>query len=168
KLDHLIAALKARGIYVALELLSDRRFRAEDGVAVPGLLPAGGGPAAQFDPKIGKLVLESAKGLLDHVNPETGLALRDDPALAWVSLAGEVSPFHQIERPAALPAPYAKHLHALAERTPGGSGRRFWESVESAHGQQMADVLRKDQLRAPIAGVSHSRREREFVSAQSG
>ena len=46
RLDHLIAALKARGIYVALELQSKRRFRAEDGVAVPGLLPAGGGPAA--------------------------------------------------------------------------------------------------------------------------
>ena len=75
RLDHLIAALKARGIYVAIELLSKRRFRGEDGVAVPGMLPAGGGPAAQFDPTISKLALESARALLGHVNPETGLAL---------------------------------------------------------------------------------------------
>ena len=30
-LDHLIAALKARGIYVAIELHSSRKFRADDG-----------------------------------------------------------------------------------------------------------------------------------------
>ena len=122
RLDHLIAALKARGIYVAIELLSKRRFRSEDGVAVPGLLPAGGGPAAQFDPTIGKLTLESARALLAHVNPETGLALRDDPVLAWVTLAGEVSLFNLIDSPDALPAPYAKELQALAEKNQGGTG----------------------------------------------
>ena len=52
---------------MALELASKRRFRAEDGVALPGLLPSGGGPAAMFDPKIGKLALASAKALLGHV-----------------------------------------------------------------------------------------------------
>ena len=36
RLDHLIAALKSRGIYVAIELQSKRRFRSEDGVAAPG------------------------------------------------------------------------------------------------------------------------------------
>src|SRR5205823_3063570 len=39
RLDHLVAALKARGISVALELQGARRFRAGDGVALPGLLP---------------------------------------------------------------------------------------------------------------------------------
>ena len=61
RLDHLIAAFKARGIYVALELQGKRRFRGEDGVALAGMLPAGGGPAAQFDPTIGKLAIESAR-----------------------------------------------------------------------------------------------------------
>ena len=79
KLDHLIAALKARGIHVALELQSSRRFRDQDGVAIPGLLPAGGGPAALFDPTITKLSLQSARSLLSRDNPETGLALKDDP-----------------------------------------------------------------------------------------
>ena len=167
RLDHLIAAFKARGIYVALELLSKRRFRGDDGVAVPGLLPAGGGPAAQFDPTIGKLTLQSAKALLAHVNPETGLALRDDPVLAWVTLAGEVSLFDQIDSPDALPSSYAKDLTALAEKATGGPGRRFWESVESAHSKQFADALRKDGVRVPIAGVAHWRREPEFNAAQA-
>ena len=71
KLDHLIAALKARGIHVALELQSSRRFRDQDGVSIAGLLPAGGGPAALFDPTITKLSLRSARSLLSRVNPET-------------------------------------------------------------------------------------------------
>jgi hypothetical protein len=167
RLDHLIAALKARGIYVALELLSKRRFRSEDGVAVPGMLPAGGGPAGQFDPTIGKLTFESAQALLAHVNPETGLALRDDPVLAWVTLSGEVTLFDLIETPEALPPRYAKDLTALAEKARGGPGRRFWETVEAAHSKQMADALRKDHVRVPIAAISHWRREPEFNAAQA-
>jgi hypothetical protein len=168
RLDHLVAALKKRGIYVAFELKSKRRFRNDDGVAVPGLLPAGAGPASVFDPTIGKLELASARALLGHVNPETELALRDDPALAWVTLAGEVSLFDLIDNPDALPAPYAKALHALAAKSTPGSGRRFWESVELEHSEQMAKALRKDHLRVPIAGVSHWRREPEFCAAQAG
>ena len=167
RLDHLIAALKARGIYVALELASKRRFRAEDGVALPGLLPSGGGPAAMFDPKIGELALASAKALLGHVIPETGLALKEDPALAWVTLAGEMSMFDLIDNPDALPAPYAKALHELGARAQGNAGHRFWESIESAHLKKMADALRKDGLRVPMAGVSHWRREPEFCAAQA-
>ncbi|MFI5457121.1 MAG: hypothetical protein ACHRXM_16875 [Isosphaerales bacterium] len=168
RLDHLVAALKKRGIYVALELQSKRRFRIEDGVTLPGSLPAGGGPASLFDPLIGKLELASARALLGRVNPETELALRDDPALAWVTLSGETSLFNLIDNPNALPAPYAEALHALAAKSSGGSGRRFWESLELDHSEQMAKALRKDHVRVPIAGVSHWRREPEFCAAQAG
>jgi hypothetical protein len=167
RLDHLIAALKSRGIFVALELQSHRRFRAQDGVASAGLLPAGGGPGALFDPTIGKLALRSARSLLGRENPETGLALRDDPVLAWVSLYGELSLFDLIEKPDALPPQYARALRTLAEKSKSGAGRRFWESLESARCKEMADALRKDNLRAPIAGISHWRREAEFCAAQA-
>jgi hypothetical protein len=105
--------------------------------------------------------------LLAHVNPETGLALRDEPALAWVTLAGEVSLFDQIDNPHSLPSHYAKELQALAEKKQGAPGRRFWESIESKHYQETADALRKEGLRVPIAGVSHWRREAEFNAAQA-
>jgi hypothetical protein len=168
RMDHLIAALKSHGIYVAIELLGKRRFRTEDGVISPGSLPPGGGPAAHFDATIRKLTLDAARALFAHVNPETGLALRDEPALAWVTLAGEVSLFNQIDSPESLPAHYAKELQLLAEKNQGAPGRRFWESVESAHCKQMADALRKDHVRVPIAGVSHWRSEPEFNAAQAG
>ena len=75
--------------------------------------------------------------------------------------------FDLIDNPDALPAPYAKTLHELGEQAQGNAGRRFWESLESAHLKKMADALRKDELRAPIAGVSHWRREPEFCAAQA-
>jgi hypothetical protein len=168
RLDHLIAALKSRGIYVALELQGKRRFRTGDGVTAPGMLPPGGGPAALFDPTLSKLAIDSARALLGHVNPETGLALKDDPVLAWVTLTGEVTLFNLIDNADSLPAAYAKALQSLAEKAKGGPGRRFWESVEAAHSKRMAEALRKDGLRVPIAGVSHWRREPEFGAAQAG
>jgi len=167
RLDHLIAALKKRGIYVALELQSKRRFRAEDGVAFPGLLPYGGGPAALYDPTITKLELDAAKALLGHVNPETELPLRQEPALAWVTLMGETTLFDLLDKPEPLPPAYAQTLHNLAEKMRMRPGRRFWESVEATHSREMADELRKDGLRAPIAGVAHWRRESEFCDAQA-
>ena len=168
RLDHLIAALKARGIHVALELQSQRRFRDDDGVLLPGLLPPGGGPAALFDPVLTKLSLATARGLLGHVNGETGLALKDDPALAWVTLLGEVSLFDLIDHADdGLPGEYAQALRTLAQKSPSGTGRRFWQSLEAAHYKTMVDALRKDKVRVPIAGCSHWRREPEFAAAQA-
>lgn len=165
RLDHLIAELKKRGIYFAIELQSNRRFRVEDKVSNPGLLPPGGGPAALIDPTLKQLSLDAARKLLAHVNPETGLALKDDPALAWVTLAGEMSLFDQIDRADSLPVEFAKELRRIAENEPMAAGRRLWQTIESNRWHEMAESLRKDSLRAPIAGVSHWRREREFNEA---
>ncbi|AMV38844.1 hypothetical protein [Planctomyces sp. SH-PL62] len=165
RLDHLIAALEKRGIYVALELLGGRRFRSDDGVKSAGLLPPGGGPAAVLDPTIGKLNVDASLALLSHPNAETGRALRDSPGLAWVTLAGEASLFDLIDRPDSLPASYGAELRARAEKTRGLSGRRLWHSIESAHYAGWADQLRKAGLKAPVASVSHWRREPEFASS---
>src|SRR5262249_60440572 len=52
---------------------------------------------------------------------------------------------------------------------PGGAaGRRLWELIEADHSRRMADALRQDKVRVPIAGVSHWRREPEFAHAQAG
>ena len=87
RLDHLIAALKSRGIYVALELQGKRRFRTGDGVTAPGMLPPGGGPAAQFDPTIGKLAIDSARALLGTCQsgnrPGASRMIRSWPGSRW-------------------------------------------------------------------------------------
>ncbi len=169
RLDHLIAALKNRGISVALELHGARLYRAGDGIAEPWLLPPGGGPAYQLDPTIRKLALATARALLEHVNPETGLALRDDPVLAWVTLAGEQSLFNQLDRANTLTAPYTAILRTLAEKAHGGlAGKRLWECVEADRSRQMAEELRKDNLQVPIAGVSSQRREARVRPGSGG
>ncbi|WP_240907176.1 hypothetical protein [Paludisphaera rhizosphaerae] len=167
RLDHLIAALESRGIYVAVELLGGRIFRSEDGVASAGMLPPGGGAAAVFDPTMAKLNIDASLAFLGRTNAETGKRLRDDPALAWVTLAGEVSMFNLIDNPAGLPPKYADELRVRGEQARGLPGRRLWQSLESAHHSAWAEELRKAGLKAPLAGVSHWRREGEFTPTLS-
>jgi hypothetical protein len=162
KLDHLIALLKKRGIYVAIELQSSRRFRTEDDVPTPALLPLGGGPASIFDPKLQATIIQAATALLKHLNPETGLALKDDPALAWVTIFGEISLYDQIDDPGGLSSSLTAEL-----KSRGVAGRGGWRTVEAASLKEMADTLRAVGVRVPIAGVSHWRREPEFVQAQT-
>jgi hypothetical protein len=167
RLDHLIANLKSRGIYIALELMSGRRFRDGDALKDASRLPPGGGPAAAFDPDVRTLAVEAAEALLSHMNPETGLALRDDPVLAYVTLSGELSLFDLTEDPNALPPAEAEELKSLAQKVNMGSGRRFWQATEAATWKAEASALRKFGLKCPIAGVSHWRREPEFCATQA-
>lgn len=167
RLDHLIAALKKRGIYTALELSGERRFRTEDGVPLPASLPPGGGPASIFDPKLAKLITQGDRELLAHVNKETESRLRQESSLAWVTLSGETTMFNLIDNPDAISGDYQKEYRELASKSTHGTGRRFWQGLESARWKELADTLRKDGLKAPVAGVSHWRREREFSETQA-
>jgi hypothetical protein len=167
RFDHLVAALKAKGIYIALEIQSARRFRAGDEVAGGLGLPPGGGPAAAFDPMIRELALKAAKALLGHVNPETGLALRDDPVLAWIALSGELSLFDLPDDRDQLPPESAAILRGLSQKSSLGSGLRFYQATESAQWTALADDLRSFGAKAPIAGCSHWRRDpAEFLATQ--
>ncbi len=158
RFDHLIAALKSRGIYVALEFQAMRRFRFEDDVPTPELLGYGGGPGAIVDPKLHAALLKAAEQLLGHVNSETGIALKDDPMLAWFTLFGEISLYDLIDDPNALPPSIQTAL-----KSKGVAGRSGWRAVESAALKELADSLRAKGLRVPIAGVSHWRREADFA-----
>ena len=165
-LEHLIARLKSRGIAVAIELNGGRRFREGD-VELARQLPLGGGPAAAFDPRVRELRLEAAKQLLGHVNPDTGLALKEDPVLAWVTLTGETSLLDLIDQPDMLPAALAAELRDAARKTGRGAGRAGWSMVEAASWKSDAESLRAFGVKAPIAGSSHWRREAEFSAAQA-
>lgn len=166
--DHLVAALIARGIYVALELQSQVRLREGDGLAGARALPPGGGPALGFDPVLRDRLVKVAKALLDHVNPETGRAYRDEPAVAWVTLSGEASLFDQIDGERTLPEGLVQGLRKASAAAKAAGGRQGWQKLESQQWRSVAEALRADGLRVPIAGSSHWRREAEFVAAISG
>ncbi|MEK7474762.1 MAG: hypothetical protein AAB152_03915 [Candidatus Coatesbacteria bacterium] len=93
KFDYLVAALKRRGIYVSTDLYVSRAVRSSE------IFPGTAGRLTDRGYQFKQLVCVSdaamanwkafAKLLLTHVNPYTGLAYRDDPALAFLVLVNE-------------------------------------------------------------------------------
>ena len=168
KLDHLIAAFKARGIYVTIELQGARRFRQGD-ESIPGgwKLPPGGGPAAAFDPSVREAARKTAEALLTHVNPETGLPLKDEPALAWVTLAGELTIFDLPEAAEKESSTETAAIRELLRKDDVSNVRKSWQGVESDQWRGLADSLRKLGVKVPIAGGSHWKRDHDYAAAQA-
>jgi hypothetical protein len=90
RLDCFIAELKQRGIYADLNLNVGRTYKAGDGVRDFEWLgfPKG---LTYFDGRLIELQKEYAAQLLGHVNPYTGKAYRDEPAVALVEFVNENS-----------------------------------------------------------------------------
>ncbi|MFA7006986.1 MAG: hypothetical protein WC429_23305, partial [Verrucomicrobiia bacterium] len=90
RLDFFIAELKKRGIYSDLNLNVYRTYKAGDGVREHEQLGIGKG-ATYFDERLIELQREYARQLLTHTNAFTGLAYRDEPAVAAVEFVNENS-----------------------------------------------------------------------------
>ncbi|MDX2064223.1 MAG: hypothetical protein SFX74_00625 [Fimbriimonadaceae bacterium] len=88
QLDYLVAMMRKRGISVSLDLFTIRQIR-------NGEVLAGATGMDEF--KALQLVNATARtnwrtfsaNLMNHVNPYTGLAWKDDPAIAWVCPVNE-------------------------------------------------------------------------------
>ncbi|UKS28913.1 fibronectin type III domain-containing protein [Paenibacillus sp. HWE-109] len=85
RLEYLIAQLKLRGIYVSIDILTFF-----DMSMVPDLAPYAGNNYAsnilvQLMPAAYEVWQSAAQKWLTHINPYTGLALKDDPVLIGVS-----------------------------------------------------------------------------------
>lgn len=86
RLEYLIAQLKRRGVYVNMNLHVAQELDERDGV--PKTPWANRGADFFHAPLIEK-EKEYARDVLGHVNPYTGLALKDDPCLAMVEINNE-------------------------------------------------------------------------------
>lgn len=168
RLSGLVDRLGERGISVAFDLLNGRRYREGDAVAAFRDLPAGGGPVAAFSAHLRDLVLATASEWLGHQpTGPTSRALKNNPGVAWITLANEISLFDLIDEPAMLPPPHAEALRqAIQEQAAGKVGRRAWEALEAAQWEAEAAALRAMGVQAPLAGSAHWRREPEFLAAQ--
>ena len=89
RLDYLFHCLKEHGIYVYLDLLTYRQFLAADGARTATGLPAAAKPYLYFDNRLIALQKEFNEQLWSHVNPYTGLAYRDEPAIVLTELINE-------------------------------------------------------------------------------
>ncbi|KWX87033.1 hypothetical protein AMQ83_15485, partial [Paenibacillus riograndensis] len=89
RFDYLVAKWKAKGSYVQVDLPVARAFQDGDDLDYPN---APGFPFKSFthmNERLIQLQKEYATKLLSHVNPYTGLALIDDPAVMTIQIANE-------------------------------------------------------------------------------
>ena len=91
RLENYIAALKNNGIYVDINLHVSRTFNEQDGVLAADSIQNYGKGITYFDPQLIALQKEYAQQLLTHINPYTGMALKDDPVMAMVEIINENS-----------------------------------------------------------------------------
>ncbi len=89
RFDYLFAKLKEKGIYLHIDLIVARAFLEGDGLAHPGSIPACMKRYPMYNARLIELQKEYARELLCHVNPYTGLALKDDPAVITVQMNNE-------------------------------------------------------------------------------
>ena len=93
RMDYLVKCLKDRGIYVYFDMVSYRKFKSGDGVVFPKELHDGAAPYASFDRRLINLQKEFCTQIWTHVNPYTGLAYKDEPAIAMMEIVNENEPF---------------------------------------------------------------------------
>ena len=91
RMDYFISQLKAQGIYVNLNLHVSHKRTEADGVRDARLLPKYGKYVSIFDPTLRRLMKEYARQLLTHLNPYTGRAYTQEPAVAMIEITNENS-----------------------------------------------------------------------------
>jgi len=138
RLDYLLAQLKARGIYVYLDLLVSRQFKAGDGVAAFRELPKGAKIAAEFNERLIDLQQRYARDLLTHTNPYTKTRLVDDPTIALMEIINESSLFRLPKKLKTLPDVYRSELQSK------------WMEFAKQHGESQPDAERYQRVDDPL------------------
>ena len=91
KLDYYVAALKKRGIYVNLNLHVSRTLDERDGFQKYETGPSFQKGVDNYYRPIIEANKDFARQILNHVNPYTGKAYKDEPAVAMVEINNENS-----------------------------------------------------------------------------
>lgn len=173
RMGYFIAGAAKRGMAVYLDLLVTRKFRAEDGVPDWQKLEVGAKIACHFNPRLIELQKDYAKKLLEFVNPYTGKALKDDPAIAMLEIVNESTVFWKTGY-LKLPESYHTELRDLfaacceeqGKTMPEGSwvqlleqrnaiAYTFLEHVQDEYYTEMSDFLRQEVGYAGLIGGSN-------------
>jgi len=93
RLDYLIYCLKQEGIYIYLDLLTYRKFKTGDGVENASKLSDAAKPYNNYSRKLIELQKKFCYDLWNHINPHTGLAYKNEPAIVLVEIVNESDMF---------------------------------------------------------------------------
>jgi hypothetical protein len=120
KLDYFFYALKQRGIYITIDLYCSRVMKPADVPEVNKELRhlTGKGTFYIFDSALDNWK-SYVSNLLNHVNPYTGLAWKDDPAITFVNLVNENNLNHVWNNEPVTEAAYEKMFKEWIKDNPG-------------------------------------------------
>ncbi|MHC5035567.1 MAG: glycoside hydrolase 5 family protein, partial [Planctomycetota bacterium] len=163
--DYFIYCLKQHGIYTYLDQLVHRKFADGDGVANAAELPYAAKPYTLFDPTLIALQKQFSHDLWTHVNPYTGLAYKDDPAVALMEFTNEndivtcdvtmepyATQFEQMWQSWAIANAVDPNqpVRYVTERS--SDVLRFIDEVQRQYYAEMYAYLRSIGVQVPIAG----------------
>lgn len=168
RLDYMIYCLKNEGIYIYMDFLTYRRFKEGDGVANFMRLSEGGRPFSNFDRRMIELQKKYARDFLEHVNPYTGLAYKDEPCIALAEVANENdllanstwSSFDLEPYKSQILALYkervgeATDIQTLNERT-DARVRQFLCELQMDYYHEMISYLKMVGAKFPISGTNY-------------
>ncbi|HEX4006802.1 MAG TPA: hypothetical protein VHX60_11545 [Acidobacteriaceae bacterium] len=129
--DYFLAELEKRGIYIDLNLLVGRPFKAGDGVVDADKLHEGAKAVSLYDKTLIELQKDYARQLLTHVNPYTKRSYAADPAVAIVEINNENAIWLGFPAPSPF---YAQELDAIYNGwlQKGASAAEMWSLRKEA------------------------------------
>lgn len=164
RLDYFVAQLRKAGIYVYLDLLTNRHFKAGDKVRSGVQIEDGLKIVAHFDPRIKQLHKQYIRQLLTHVNPYTKLRWLDDPALALMEVINEDSLLYE-DWYHLVPPAYKRDLRLLCRARDARADpqhepfdaptRRALYLIETDYYAEMRGYLRALGVRCATTGSNH-------------
>lgn len=182
RFDYWVAALRARGVYTWLDIHTGRMFVPGDAASIPGGIAgfeeiAGQeGQATVFNylnPGLQRLMAEFTESFLTHVNPYTGRAYADEPAVAGIAITNENNITGPLANRLLSSQGNPVHAEALATRLAlfaeqtgqparafrdwwgPGRGKLFLNDVEAAFHRDALTLLADLGVRTPVATTQY-------------
>lgn len=162
KFDHTFAALKAAGIYSTIDLYTLRPFKA---AAIPEYGKDGSQEIKALIPLFDSAFEDwrrFAVAFLEHVNPHTGLAYKEDPALFAICLVNEDTIYAQWNKTPVGKAAYEKRFAEWAKGRPApevadrdAAFNLFLTDLQVAANERMMAALRKIGVKALFSGANY-------------
>lgn len=181
RLDYLIYCLKKEGIYVYMDLITYRRFKAGDGVEAVEELEDSAKPYSTYNRRLIELQKQYNEALWTHVNPYTKLAYMDDPAIVLTEVTNECDLWSR----SVTVEPYRTELENLyrdwASRNRVQVGRdkvdfdrgdiniqKFFIEVTTNYYNEMIAHMQDIGVKIPIAGTNWTQNAAHLIAQTAG